>query len=111
MVERQIMESGLSYTLLRPTGFMQNFVNYDSARIAAESVLRSPRREAQVSWVDVRDIAAAAVAVLTEEGHDGRVYDLTGPEALSDQESLRSSPPRPEGRSATSRSQTPTGSS
>jgi uncharacterized protein YbjT (DUF2867 family) len=65
---------------------MQNFVNYDSAGIAAEGVLRSPRRDAQVSWIDVRDIAAAAVAVLTEEGHDGRIYDLTGPEALSDDE-------------------------
>lgn len=74
------------YTILRPTGFMQNFVNYDSARIAAEGVLHSPRREAQVSWIDVRDIAAVAVAVLTEEGHDGRAYDLTGPEALSDKE-------------------------
>ena len=86
MVERQLIESDLPYTILRPTGFMQNFVNYDSATIAAEGVLRSPRREAQVSWIDVRDIAAVAVAVLTEEGHDGRVYDLTGPEALSDQE-------------------------
>src|SRR5262245_11123684 len=86
MVERQLMESGLAHPILRPTGFMQNFVNYDSARIAAEGVLRSPRREAQVSWVDVRDIAAVAMAVLTEEGHDGRVYDLTGPEALSDQD-------------------------
>ena len=86
MVERQVMESGLAYTILRPTGFMQNFVNYDSARIAAEAVLRSPRREARVSWIDVRDIAAVAAAVLTEEGHDGQVYDLTGPEALSDQD-------------------------
>jgi uncharacterized protein YbjT (DUF2867 family) len=86
MVERQVMESGLAYTILRPTGFMQNFVNYDSVGIAAEAVLRSPRREARVSWIDVRDIAAVAAAVLTEEGHDGRVYDLTGPEALSDQD-------------------------
>ena len=86
MIERQVMGSGLAYTILRPTGFMQNFVNYDSAPIAAEAVLRSPRREARVSWIDVRDIAAVAAAVLTEEGHDGRVYDLTGPEALSDQD-------------------------
>ena len=85
MVERQVIESGLAYSILRPTGFIDNFVNYDSARIAAEAVLRSPRREARVSWIDVRDIAAVAVAVLTEEGHDGRVYDLTGPEALADQ--------------------------
>jgi len=86
MVERQVMASGLAYTILRPTGFMQNFVNYDSTRIAAEGVLRSPRREARVSWIDVRDIADVAVAVLGEDGHDSRVYDLTGPEALSDEE-------------------------
>lgn len=84
LVERQVMGSGLAWTVLRPTGFMQNFVNYDAAGIAAEGVLRSPRGEARVSWIDVRDIAAAAVAVLTGDGHDGRIYDLTGPESLSD---------------------------
>ena len=47
MVERQVMELGLAYTILRPTGFMQNFVNYDSARIAAEAGCARPgaRRE------------------------------------------------------------------
>jgi uncharacterized protein YbjT (DUF2867 family) len=83
MVERQLMQSGLAYTILRPTGFMQNFVNYDAVRIAADAAVRAPLRDARVSWIDVRDIAAAAAAVLGEEGHDGRVYDLSGPEALS----------------------------
>ena len=86
MVERQLMQSGLAYTILRPTGFMQNFVNYDAARIAADAAIRAPLGDARVSWIDVRDIAAVAAAVMGEEGHDGRVYDLSGPEALSHHE-------------------------
>ena len=86
MVERQLMQSGLAYTILRPTGFMQNFVNYDAARIAADAAIRAPLGDARVSWIDVRDIAGVAAAVMDEEGHDGRVYDLSGPEALSHHE-------------------------
>jgi uncharacterized protein YbjT (DUF2867 family) len=83
IVDRQLMQSGLTYTILRPTGFMQNFVNYDAARIAATGAIRAPLGNARVSWIDVRDIAAAAAAVLCEEEHEGRIYDLSGPEALS----------------------------
>jgi uncharacterized protein YbjT (DUF2867 family) len=86
MLERELMRSGLAYTILRPTGFMQNFVNYDAARIAADAVIRAPLGEARVSWIDVRDIAAVAAVVMDEEDHDGRVYDLSGPEALSHHE-------------------------
>jgi uncharacterized protein YbjT (DUF2867 family) len=39
--------------------------------------------DAKVSAVDVRDIAAAAAAALAQAGHEGRIYDLTGPEALT----------------------------
>lgn len=83
MVERHLMQSGLLYTILRPTGFMQNFVNYDAPRIAATGVIRAPLGDARVSWIDVRDIAATAAAVLCEDGHEGRIYDLSGPESLS----------------------------
>jgi uncharacterized protein YbjT (DUF2867 family) len=72
MVERQLMQSSLAYTILRPTGFMQNFVNYDAARIAAEGAIRAPLGDARVSWIDARDIAGVAAVVLSEEGHDGR---------------------------------------
>jgi uncharacterized protein YbjT (DUF2867 family) len=83
MIERQLMYSGLTYTILRPTGFMQNFVNYEAAKIAATGTIRAPLGDARVSWIDVRDIATVAATVLCEEGHEGRVYDLSGPEALS----------------------------
>jgi uncharacterized protein YbjT (DUF2867 family) len=51
--------------------------------VVSDDRLCAPASDARVSIVDVRDIAAVAVAVLTGSGHDGRIYDITGPEALT----------------------------
>jgi uncharacterized protein YbjT (DUF2867 family) len=84
-VERAIERSGMAYTFLRPNGFMQNFVNYDGDAIRAQGAFYYPCHNAAVSHVDVRDIAAVAVAALTEPGakHVGKAYTLSGPEALT----------------------------
>lgn len=84
-VERAIERSGMAYTLLRPNGFMQNFVNYDGAGIRSHAAFYYPCHNAAVSHVDVGDIAAVAVAALTEPGakHAGKAYTLSGPEALT----------------------------
>jgi len=50
--------------------------------IATQGLIAAPLGDARVSAVDVRDIADVAVAALTEPGHEGASYDLTGPEAL-----------------------------
>jgi len=42
-----------------------------------------PSGDGRIGWVDVRDVAAVAVRALTEDGHEGKAYDITGPEALS----------------------------
>ncbi len=77
--------SGLPFTLLRPTVFMQNTVNLDADTIKAASAIYAPRGNGAVAVVDVRDIAAAAAAVLTDPAaHAGAVYTLTGGEALTD---------------------------
>ena len=81
-VERAIRESGLDYTFLRPNLFMQGLLAF-APTIKAEARFYAAVGEAKVSIVDVRDNAAAAAAVLTGEGHTGKTYDLTGPEALS----------------------------
>ncbi|MBD0275713.1 MAG: SDR family oxidoreductase [Acetobacteraceae bacterium] len=81
-VERAIVESGIQYTFLRPNLFMQGLLAF-RASIAAEGRFFAAAGEARVSVVDVRDIAAAAAAALTGDGHEGRTYDLTGPEALT----------------------------
>jgi uncharacterized protein YbjT (DUF2867 family) len=81
--ERAVLESGIPVTVLRPNLFMQNFVTLYGPSIVALGSLRLPLADARVSYVDVRDVADVAVAVLLGDGHVGREYDLTGPEAVS----------------------------
>lgn len=80
--EKQLENSGLAYTHLRPTFFMQNFLGYVST-IKADGAFYVPMHETKLNMVDARDIAAVAVATLTEQGHAGKAYEITGPEALS----------------------------
>jgi uncharacterized protein YbjT (DUF2867 family) len=81
-VERRIRDLGIGYTFLRPNLFFQGFLALRAA-IAKEGRFFAPIGDARVSAVDVRDIAAVAAAVLTEPGHLGRTYTITGPEAIS----------------------------
>ncbi|HEV3468281.1 MAG TPA: SDR family oxidoreductase [Pyrinomonadaceae bacterium] len=80
--EEELRSSGLAYTMLRPNFFMQNLLG-QAQTIAAEGRIYQPVGEARASFVDTRDVAAVAARVLTEDGHEGRSYDITGPEALS----------------------------
>ncbi len=81
--EDYIKSSGLTYTFLRPNGFMQNFINYNAATINTQNAFYGSQGDGQVSHIDIRDIAAVAVKTLTGNGHEGKAYTLTGPEALS----------------------------
>jgi uncharacterized protein YbjT (DUF2867 family) len=81
--EKAIENSGLAWTFLRPNGFMQNLVTYSGGTIRAQGAFYSSVGDARISHVDVRDIAAVAVKALTEPGHEGSAYTLTGPEALT----------------------------
>lgn len=81
-VERMLRDSDLAWTFLRPHHFMQNLLDpavYD--REAGR--VRSPSRGGRIPFVDTRDVAACAEAVLTETGHEDRTYTLTGPEPLT----------------------------
>ena len=80
--EKQIEASGLGFTFLRPTLYMQQMLSY-APSIAATGSFSAPMGAGEIAVVDTRDVAAVAVAALTEDGHDRRIYDLTGPEALS----------------------------
>ena len=84
-VERAIQASGLRYTFLRPNLFMQGFLGFRHS-IIGEGKFFAAAGDAVISAIDVRDIAAVAAAALTGEGHVGRTYDLTGPEALTQRE-------------------------
>ncbi len=84
--EDYIKSSGLPYTFLRPNGFMQNFVTYNAPTITTQNAFYGSQGEGQVSHIDIRDVAAVAVKALTEDGHQGKAYTLTGPEALSNEQ-------------------------
>jgi len=81
-VEKEIEASGLAWTFLRPNCFMQNAANYLAGTIKSQGAFYQPTGDARVSQVDVRDIAALAAKALTEAGHEGKAYDLSGPNAL-----------------------------
>lgn len=81
--EEKIEASGLPYTFLRPNGFMQNFVNYNAGTIKSQNAFYGAQGNGAVSHIDIRDIGATAVKVLSSGGHEGKAYALTGPEALT----------------------------
>lgn len=82
MTEKDIRESGIAYTFLQPHSFMQNLI-FDSATIKEQSAIYAPMADGKIGMVDARDIAAVAVKALSEEGHEGKTYILTGPKAIS----------------------------
>ena len=80
-VEKHLEASGLAWTFLRPTWFMQNFSTLHVPSICSGTLLE-PAGLARRAYVDARDVAAVAVKALVEPGHEGRAYSLTGPELL-----------------------------
>ncbi|HET7864326.1 MAG TPA: SDR family oxidoreductase [Burkholderiaceae bacterium] len=82
-IDAMIERSGIAYTLLRPAGFMQNWVNFYAGQIKAGSYAAA-HGDAAITMVDVRDIAEVAAVILSNPAaHAGRTYTLTGGEALS----------------------------
>jgi uncharacterized protein YbjT (DUF2867 family) len=80
--EKQLEDSGLAFAHLQPNQFMQVYLRFQPT-IAAQGKFYAASKDSKVSPVDVRDIAAAAVAVLTGSGHEGKKYVITGPEPLT----------------------------
>ncbi|HEY6949277.1 MAG TPA: SDR family oxidoreductase [Nitrososphaeraceae archaeon] len=83
--EKLIEDSGLSYTFLRAGAFMQNFVTFFGKSIREQNTFYLPTEEGKVGLVDVRDIASAAVAILSGNSsqYEKKAYGITGQEALS----------------------------
>ena len=81
--EKAVEASGIPYTLVRPNSFMQNYVNFAGHTIKTQNAFYFPHGDGTISLIDVRDIAAVVATVLTESGHEGKAYELTGSEAIS----------------------------
>jgi uncharacterized protein YbjT (DUF2867 family) len=82
--ERDVRASGKAWTILRPNWFQQNFGEGGfTAPLRDRGLLELAAADAAVSFVDTRDVAEVAATALTEDGHDGQVYEITGPRALT----------------------------
>jgi uncharacterized protein YbjT (DUF2867 family) len=78
-----LRDSSLSSTIIRPNLFLQNVPENTIPSIDGGGSFYVNAGQARISMTDTRDIAAVAAVVLTESGHEGQIYDVTGPEALS----------------------------
>ena len=86
--EQAVERSGIAWTFLRPNSFMQNFVNYYGADPYKNGPVYLPHGQGGSSWIDARDVGEVAARVLTETGHAGKAYTLTGPEAVTTADAL-----------------------
>ncbi len=80
--DQLLKDSGLKFTILQPNSFYQNML-WSIDAIKSTGSFYVPMGNARQSLVDVRDIAHVAVAALTTPGHEGKTYEITGPEAIS----------------------------
>jgi uncharacterized protein YbjT (DUF2867 family) len=81
--DRYLADSGLPYVIVRPNLFLQNVPESTIPSIDGSGTFYVDAGDARISMVDTRDVAAVAAVALTEPGHAGGRYDVTGPAALS----------------------------
>jgi NAD(P)H dehydrogenase (quinone) len=89
VVDDEVRRSRMGWTLLRPSGFMQNHVNFNAAQIK-NGTFYAPHGSGAAALVDARDIAESAAAILANPAaHLEHSYDLTGAQAFSDAEQMQ----------------------
>ena len=81
--ERIVQESGLDWTIVRASWFNQNFSEGDFLPLVLSGEITLPAGHVPEPFVDAEDIADVAVAALTEAGHNGEVYEVTGPRLMT----------------------------
>lgn len=88
--ERAVKEAGMPWTILRPSWFAQNFTEFDlfASLLGDEGELRLPTGDGREAFIDLEDLADVAAAALTEDGHTGRTYVLSGARSLSFEEAV-----------------------
>jgi uncharacterized protein YbjT (DUF2867 family) len=87
--ERHLVDSGLAYTVLQPSRYMQQLVPIWQTLLATGTHSMPFSTSARLGLVDLHDLAEAAAKIVTEPGHEGATYQLAGPEALSQDDVAR----------------------
>jgi uncharacterized protein YbjT (DUF2867 family) len=83
-IEAALMSSGPNWTILRASGFMQNWLTGFPPTVKSEHKIYESAGAGKMAYIDARDIAAVAAEVMAEpQNHYGKIYELTGGEAIS----------------------------
>ncbi|MGW1630149.1 NAD(P)H-binding protein [Streptomyces anthocyanicus] len=81
--DRAVRESSLDWTIVRPSNFAQSFDEDVFAALLLRGELALPAGKMTETFIDIEDVAAVVAEALTNEGHERRIYELTGPRALT----------------------------
>lgn len=82
-VEDKLKSTKMKHCILRPNSFLQNVLTYYAPSIRTQGAFYGSYGNARISYLDVRDIAVVAAKALLGGQHDGKTYELNGPEALT----------------------------
>jgi len=83
LCERVVQDAGVEWTVVRASWFNQNFSEGEFLGMVLDGAITLPAGDVPEPFVDVDDIADVAVAALTEDGHNGEIYEVTGPRMLT----------------------------
>jgi len=83
LCERIVQAAGVEWTVVRASWFNQNFSEGEFLGMVLDGAVTLPAADVPEPFVDVDDIADVAVAALTEDGHNGEIYEVTGPRVLT----------------------------
>lgn len=86
--EQIVRDCGVGFTLIRASWFSQNFSESFLLDAVRSGTVALPVQDVREPFVDVDDIADVAIAALTEDGHEGRLYEVTGPRLLTFEEAV-----------------------
>jgi uncharacterized protein YbjT (DUF2867 family) len=81
LAEQAVRDSGLAWTFLHPHSFMSNTLEW-APQLRAGDVVRAGFPDVAISTIDPLDVASVSAEALTADGHAGRTYRVSGPEAL-----------------------------
>lgn len=78
VIEKKLADDGFAYTVLRPTFFAENFKNFEWENITERGIIYTTGGTGKTGFISVEDIVNVAATVLTEQGHEQKIYELTG---------------------------------
>jgi uncharacterized protein YbjT (DUF2867 family) len=81
-IEKYLEDSGIAWTHIRPAHFMQMYL-LDAPTVIAQDSFFIPLADALIAPIDVHDLVKVFYAVLTTEGHEGKTYELSGPDSMT----------------------------